>query len=332
MTSWASVHVHGSGDLGQVLTGVVAPVMRRLTAEGTVHEWFFLRYWEGGPHIRVRAAAPEPVTELMLGELREAISGWPMPPAALSEVEYRRIAARLAEAEELTHYEKELHPPGTVRAVAYVPEHDVYGTGATLAAAERHFTESSALALDVLGSASSAGVLRGLAMSVNLMTLADHEPDLDRLSAAFNDVGGQGFSGAVGADRVSPEIMAQMNDSYLRSREQVQAEIERAWRIAGDVEAAGSGDPLARWLMSIRGLRAALEAAGDAFSVAPAGSPHAWYLTRLDPARRAVASVLLRCTHLFDNRIGVTTPDEIHIGYLVARALAEHGARKASVR
>jgi hypothetical protein len=127
--------------------------------------------------------------------------------------------------------------------------------------------------------------------------------------------------------------MAQMNDSYLRSRDQVQAEIDRAWRIAGDVQAADPADPLARWLLSIRALRTALQAAGDGFAAAPASSPHEWYLTRLQPAQRLVAAVALRCTHLFDNRIGVTTPDEIHIGYLVARALSEHGgARNGRVR
>ncbi|GIH05365.1 hypothetical protein Rhe02_34320 [Rhizocola hellebori] len=322
-SSWASVYVHGTGDLGHLITGVIAPAMRKLTAEETVSRWFFLRYWEGGPHVRVRAATMPGGEAAVMTALREALADWPMTPATLSAEEYRRVAVYLARAESRDDFEQELLPPGTVRAVPYLPEHDVYGEGETLEAAERHFVESSALALEVLESAPTAGILRGLALSVNLMTLADHEPDLGKLSAAFAEAGNQGFQDTVGPARVSPDVMAQMNESYLRAREQVQAEIARAWRIAGVVEKA---DPLARWIVSIRALREALEAAGDKFDISPAGSPHAWYLSRLDPARRSVASVLLRCTHLFDNRIGVTTPDEIHIGYLVARALAEHGS------
>jgi Lantibiotic biosynthesis dehydratase C-term len=320
-TTWASVHVHGSGDLGEVLTGAVAPVMRRLVDDGSVHRWFYLRYWEGGPHLRVRAATLPDRGESVTGALRDGLAGWHMPPSTLSATEYRQIAEHLARAEGRTDYERDLLPPGTVRAVPYRPEHEVYGDGATLAAAERHFVESSALALDVLATAPTQGVRRGLALSVNLMTLADHEPDLDRLGAAFRDAAdGTNWSG-----RVSPDVMSRMNDSYERSRAQVGAEVDRAWRIAGGTEVPDEKEPLARWLASIRALRLALEAAGDGFTASPAGSPHAWYLTRLEPARRSVAGVLLRCTHLFENRIGVTTPDEIHIGYLVARALAERG-------
>jgi hypothetical protein len=201
--------------------------------------------------------------------------------------------------------------------VPYEPEHDVYGTGATLATAERHFVESSALALDVLEAAPSAGVLRGLAMSVNLVTLADHEPDLDRLAAAFRVAGGTAGPGVEWAGRVSPEVLSRMNDSYRRNREQVRAEIARAWRSDGP-------EPLVRWRASVRALRSALEAAGDSFTAPLAGSPLAWYVTRLRPERQSVAAVLLRCTHLFQNRIGIGTPEEMHIGYLVARALAEH--------
>jgi hypothetical protein len=329
--SWASVHVHGSGDLGRLLTGAVAPVMRRLVADGTVERWFFLRYWEGGPHLRVRADTSK--QDAVTTALREELAGWQLAPSSLSAEEYRKVAVHSANAEGRTEFEREMQPPGTVREVPYLPEHDVYGTGTTLEAAERHFVESSALALEVLGSSPSPGVLRGLAMSVNLTTLADHEPDLDRLGAAFHAAGGQGWTDTVGPQRVSPDVMAQMNDSYGRSCEQVRGEIERAWRIANTAQPAADPDPLARWVVSIRALRVALEEAGDAFDVSPAGSPHAWYLTRLDAARRSIASVLLRCTHLFDNRIGVTTPDEIHIGYLVARALAEHGsARNVRVR
>lgn len=332
---WASVHVHGSGDLGRLLTGAVAPVMGRLVADGTVERWFFLRYWEGGPHLRVRADTCD--SGAVTAALRDEVGGFKLPPGTLTTEEYRKVAVHFANAEGRTEFEQDLQPPGTVREVPYVPEHDVYGVGTTLEAAERHFVESSALALEVLGSGPSPGVLRGLAMSVNLMTLADHEPDLDRLGAAFHAAGGQGWTDTVGpgspGGRVSPEVMDRMNDSYGRSREQVRGEIERAWRIANAAQPTADPDPLARWLVSIRALRVAMEDAGDKFDVSPAGSPHAWYLTRLDAARRSIASVLLRCTHLFDNRIGVTTPDEIHIGYLVARALAEHGsARTARVR
>ncbi|GAA0916758.1 hypothetical protein GCM10009558_102600 [Virgisporangium aurantiacum] len=93
----------------------------------------------------------------------------------------------------------------------------------------------------------------------------------------------------------------------------------------GSGGSTAAADRVAAWLASIRRLRLALEQAtrqGE-FTIEPAGSPYVWYLAQLEPQRRAVASVLLRCAHLLNNRIGVAVPDEMHVAYLTARALAD---------
>lgn len=312
MTGWVSIHAYQDGDVEDLLVSRVAPVMEGLAARGAVDGWFFLRYWEGGPHIRVRARATSPeVGPVLRDALARYVREHPAP-ARLDQDTYAVLAARLASAEGRTGYERVLRQPGTVIEVPYRPEHEVYGDGVTLDAAERHFCESTALAVDVIRAGMSHSSRIGLALSVGMVTLADFAPDLGGLAAAFRRIGPR-----QGAD--DGQMSAKLHASYEASREKLRRQVDRSWRIC--TEGPGSEDPLARWLLSIRALRTVLE--HEALEVEPVGSPYAWYLAQLAPDRRGLASVLLRCAHLFNNRIGVAVPDEMHVGYLTARALAD---------
>jgi hypothetical protein len=57
---WHSRHLHvASADpqaLENVVTAVVAPTMVELTRSHGARPWFFMRYWQRGPHVRLRVA------------------------------------------------------------------------------------------------------------------------------------------------------------------------------------------------------------------------------------------------------------------------------------
>jgi Lantibiotic biosynthesis dehydratase C-term len=325
MSDWVSLHAHHGGDLDGLLVEAAAPAL-------VGRDWFFLRYWEGGAHLRIRVAGPPDVA----GTLRVALADWlrdhPAPPSMTAPA-YAAAAQRLAAAEGRSEYEQELQPGGTVREVAYEPERDVFGSGGTLAAAERHFVESSALAVRVLQDGTPAGVRRGLALSAGLLTIAACEPDLPRLADRFRAAGDSMRPGVDGVPDGS-STATWLHESYVSAQQQLSARVQRAWQTAA---ADGTDDRLGAWWSSIRRLHGVLTDAGAAghLAVGQVTSPYAWYLAQLEPSGRAVASVLLRCAHLFVNRLGVPVADEMHLTYLTARALADAGApelRKAVAR
>jgi hypothetical protein len=332
MSEWVSIHVYHPADPGDLVTSCVAPAVTRLVRRGRARGWFFLRYWEGGTHVRVRVATTPELAATVKTELHDAFAGYLARNPAHSTItpgQYAELAAQLARNEGREDYERALLPPGSVLDVAYRPEHDVYGSGATMAAAERHFMESTELAVDILSTATPLDIRRGLALFLGLVTLADYEPDLARLATSFKAVGGNAQQRFAGSDAGSGDTASALHASYAGARERLRRQVHQAWRLvdAGPDGSGGSaaGDRVAAWLASIRRLRIALEDAtrrGE-FTIAPAGSPYAWYLAQLEPQRRAVASVLLRCAHLLNNRIGVAVPDEMHVAYLTARALAD---------
>ena len=56
-TAWSTWYVYlhrPAPEQDRFLLDVAAPLLRRLVHEGRASAWHFLRYWAGGPHLRLR--------------------------------------------------------------------------------------------------------------------------------------------------------------------------------------------------------------------------------------------------------------------------------------
>ncbi|MFJ2928477.1 thiopeptide-type bacteriocin biosynthesis protein [Streptomyces massasporeus] len=152
---WSAWHLHlgttARSAHDRVLTDVIGPTVAELPP-GT--PWFFIRYWQSGPHLRLRIAdLPEStdaharVERALRDRLAEA--GRLAPgEEPLAEEAYQQGASRLAAAGE-TGVNTSVHallPPGVHRA-DYDPEYERYGGPALMPAAESLFHRSSELVL-----------------------------------------------------------------------------------------------------------------------------------------------------------------------------------------
>lgn len=146
---WVSAHVFFHGDLDVLLTDVLVPLAGELPGE-----FFFLRYWDGGPHLRVRArtaagAGRAEVRRLVGARFGDYLARNPSADR-WSNATYAPLAAQLAAKERVSSPTIALEPNNSVAFLDYEPEHDRYGYGASMRAVERHFAESSRLALPVV--------------------------------------------------------------------------------------------------------------------------------------------------------------------------------------
>jgi len=151
---WLSLHAFHHGDLDALLMHAVRPLLARLRADRLLDRYFFLRYWDGGPHLRLRLLPPPAVDaadveRLAVAWLRGYLAEHPAPdlPAI---ADYPRFAPALAGREGVDGYLPHPLPNNSVHAIAYVPEVDRYGDGESLAAVEAHFAESSRIALGLV--------------------------------------------------------------------------------------------------------------------------------------------------------------------------------------
>ncbi len=149
---WTSWHLHlstlGTRASDDVIRHAVGPAVDALSTG-----WFFVRYWQFGPHVRLRVANLTPDDESRLEALlQSSVAGLAVTAGApLTAEQYLQAAAPLAAAGEGGREldTGELWPAGVYRQ-RYQPEVARYGGAALIAESEALFQRSSELALAFL--------------------------------------------------------------------------------------------------------------------------------------------------------------------------------------
>lgn len=189
-SQWVSAHAFYNGDLTGLLVDVVAPLKDDLAARALATDMFFLRYWDGGPHLRLRVLPSDPALRSAIETLIEArfaayFIGSPSSDSGRDE-EYARSAAILGRWEGAAYSER-LYANNSVEFIPYRREHDRYGSGVAIIAAERHFTESSTIVLNLLTTGMSDDQRTAAACALLLLAWFTGIPDPGPLAHAIDD-------------------------------------------------------------------------------------------------------------------------------------------------
>ncbi|MWV45651.1 hypothetical protein GRF59_18725 [Paenibacillus sp. HJL G12] len=126
----------------------LAERLEKLVEDGRISKWFFLRYWEDGPHIRIRYLSEE---ELAADQLFDEAKAWiKQHPTErkLTKEEYFRH--HKFDGDPLALEQQEWYEEGDIIAKPYEPEYDRYGGKALMPLTETLFLESSRLAVLLL--------------------------------------------------------------------------------------------------------------------------------------------------------------------------------------
>lgn len=176
---WVSVHAFYHGNLDLLLLDAVRPLVQDLRRRRLIDGFFFLRYWDGGQHLRLRlrteSTVDKEVEHLALERLRGFIEANPAEDLGNLHL-YPEYAAKFARAEGVTDYLRTPMPNNTVHAIEYRPETDRYGDGEALSAVERHFVESSRIALGLIGAGLTRDQRHTVALSALLLAWRAGEP------------------------------------------------------------------------------------------------------------------------------------------------------------
>jgi len=304
-----------------LLREALLPALAAAQASGRCRRWFFIRYGEGGYHLRLRALADD--AEAMDAELERAVDGW----LALHP-------GRLGGASSVSA----LRARGQWRRCDYEPEYDKYGGPAGVDAAERHFQACSELTLAVLrldaqgvrkdqvalwlfGQAIAAS---GLAVSEQQALCAGHA---QFWQTGFADAG---FSGAEPAAEILGRFYAARRDAiaqFLPAGDDDFTTVFATRRPAVELELgrvrALYGATLARFIALERdgALRSPFLDHAAALRMNPAELP------TIAAAPLSGLLALPNLVHMMNNRIGISVSREAQLAWYVAARLAErHGA------
>ena len=147
--TWLSAHIFYNGHPHLLLNNLVSPLLER-----TGYSAFFIRYWENGPHIRLRM-------QVGIDELS-------------------RLKALLADqCHSFFAYYPALHRHDALQFIPYHPELQRYGNVQSLPWAERQFVASSAYVLQHLRNTSSwddsVALLHAIRLNMALLFALEQE-------------------------------------------------------------------------------------------------------------------------------------------------------------
>ncbi|WP_179852986.1 MULTISPECIES: thiopeptide-type bacteriocin biosynthesis protein [unclassified Streptomyces] len=313
--TWVSAHLFYHGDQDAVIVGAVKPAVERLGRAGLVDGFFFLRYWEGGPHVRVRLRTrPEHVQEVRSVIEESAAELYRTLPSTstLTEQAYAESAAGLAALERMADYDAVLHPDNSVAFIDYVPETAAFGTGRSLEAVEKQFMASSVLALELIARGRTPGqrAMDAFAMlAANRTVFTGILPELAYQARFMVESGGTAAE-LLGAPDFERHFEA--------NKPQLRASLEQVWAATRgvalpDASVAGS------WLRTVREANdtlVELELLGrlDAYPDFEAPADVLQHINHLVPQL-----IVERCTHLMCNRLGISLAQESHLRLLLTR-------------
>lgn len=283
---WVSAYIFYQDTLDPVLVHFVDPVVQDLTAEGLASAYFFIRYWDGGDHLRLHLltgpAGREAVRRRVGERGAQFLRAHPSPDLGSAD-DYPQWAAELARLENGKDYRRRPYPNNSLVFAPYRREYRWLGDSAPIEALEQHFVESSQIALALVKAGLTAGQRDTVALSILYLSWFINPVNIEVVA------------------RMLPEIphRPEREESYRRQRDTVLGLAHRMRARASEPHQSGRG-ALAAWTRSVARLRDAL--AGSA------GPVH-------------IHRVLDICAHLTANRLGVPMVEERHLRYLAGATI-----------
>jgi thiopeptide-type bacteriocin biosynthesis protein len=304
--TWHSLHVHRYGLQDEFLLDGLAPVLESLRASGALTRWFFLRYWQGGHHVRVRLRLADAEAELALAEAVKRFESYlaVCPGGRDFDTEAFHQDAQPTMAALEGELPQEIRPPDTVWPAVYEPEYGKYGGVRGVAIAEEYFHRSSDVALAALRTVSGASGKRlGAAFTMMLRGLraAGMPP------AAMADFFAHYC--LVWAPYVFDQFLATWPELLARRRQPM-----RTHAAAVLTAGPGAADPFSCAVRQAWGQvgQAAAEVLPEVTLAGPAAS-----------RQRRGQVLLVSYLHTHNNRLGLIPEQEAFLSYLAHHVLSE---------
>lgn len=310
---WQSVHLFNADAARSdaFLLEVVGPAMDQARQRGQLESWFFVRYWECGPHLRLRVKGMPPAAYAgLLAHLRAHFprycgTGAGLPAAYPDAMVFERSNVDAAARRWLAQ--------GTVLEADYEPEWQRYGGVHALAVSERLFARSSALAMQIIAAAPETNARRTRGLLLTCVALAAGTGSRAGLLVFLQNMQ-RGWQALLGDVR-------KLNED---ARAVSLAQRERYLALIAHLQAAGDApEGIARdWWHALQDATAQWRRlAADGLLLCPASGAAAADGPALE---RAIAGLADSHIHMMNNRLGLLPEVE----YWYARML-EHAALAA---
>lgn len=272
----------------------VAPLAEAMVGRGEARRWFFLRYWQGGPHVRVRFLHAE---DTALDAFEEAAARWlATHDDGLLSLQEGSFRAQFGVPDPQPWQQH-----GRIVREPYLPETERYGGPAGLAACEQFFEVSSRIAAASLHLGDRSRVFT-IGLDMMVLALRELHPGDDLMAAR------SARRYFLSWDFVAESTTARA--AALRHAEALRPGLALTWarRESAIAEALvrDPGSTHGLWREAFAGLAQQLR-----------------QLAEQEALNRPPEAVVWSVIHMMNNRLGISVHEERVLGWLAARACAD---------
>ncbi len=305
---WISLYIYYHEDPTPLLLECLRPISEELRDQQRIQHFFYVRYWEGGPHVRFRVL-PAPGADRndlktwLITKLEAYLSQHPSL-ASIDPERYAKATEYFSTFELGQAQAFALQPNNTVREVAYQPEYQSYGGVRAMPVVEQQFSVSSAVGLRLLEQPATNDQRIGRAMLMMLSGLrgfTQHPEELQRWFELYN-------RNWMPALQPNPDAFRQVFQTrFERQRPRLTQLVDQV------LQSFETRDVLLQdWQNSLGVLRQQLWALSAEASLEYNAKPL---------ERKNLPLIALNCLHMHNNRTGISLHEEAYITFLIKESL-----------
>lgn len=158
--TWLAVHIYYPPPWEDLLIQSIRPLVDRFQAKEQIQGYFFIRYWERGPHIRFRLMGKDDVLQdIVKPQINECFQNYFRESPSL-RIEPSNLAQLSGESS--------WFPNQSIQYIEYEPELARYGSQAGVDIAEKQFEYSSSAILSSIEESNNYDYERQLAIGIQM--------------------------------------------------------------------------------------------------------------------------------------------------------------------
>jgi thiopeptide-type bacteriocin biosynthesis protein len=324
-TNWLAAYLYYTGSWETFITKAVEPFVQQVLQNQWAEQFFFIRYWEKGPHIRLRFKGNSSTLENKIKpELINHFSAYfAAHPSDRPTPEWLK---ELPEADQW-------FPNNSIQFITYEPETERYGGEPGLLIAEQQFQSSSQAVFAILNKSQAWEYSRALGVAIQLHLGFAFAVGMDVQEAAhffsfvfknWSPHSYQSYDEPVLSDQLQErqtEVLQAFQTTFNHQKSTLLPLFQTIWE-ALEEDTEFEEDWYNQWIMDMKAVNQAiwkLQTEGK-LTIPP------W--PAIEPSNFSVAQqerwiLYDSYVHMTNNRLGILNRDEGYLGYLLKEGLSE---------
>lgn len=322
--TWLAAYLYYEQPWEEFLFSGLLPFVETAFAKGFAKQFFFIRYWERGPHIRLRIKGS---SSILTSELKPLLIQH--FTSFFSQFPSTRI---IPEAVDTKDESMPWFPNNTIQFIPYEPETERYAGETGLAISEEQFQASSKAVLSVIKKSKEWDYTKALGAAIQLhLSFASsmgmqseeaagffHKVFFNWLPSAYSGFGRKNLSIKEIKNREATTLEA-FDKTYEEQKEILLPFINTVWEGLQE-EAEFEEEWLNTWIKELKEIKEALLVAKENRLLTIPQWFHYLESSNFTKDQQALWFLYDSYIHMTNNRLGIQNRDEGFLGYLLYKS------------